>query len=349
MLKQLPEITSDEALECNMALLLLALSEPGQAFDILSSKSFIRLQDTASAYKAIALSRLGRPSEATATLDYAELTFGRTSLLTSVRSHIASGSPYLSFPTVSIYESLNENVGSAIARFRTMNPSDQARVFLSQQDPLQALLVDQIRAAGDSVVSLVPMMKGVKIDTIEDDLTAFIQHILASRVHFFGWSVGDQSKGGFSAIGNAGERDLLVTWGSSILAVIEAIVCNKPLTQDSMKADLESHFQKLLGYGTPRLFFHLTYAYIEDKEGLMRTLEICSETANPPGFTYIDREPIPHEDSRPTGFVARYQADVGEIKVIFLVLNMGQQRQRLAAKTAAETKKRKAPKKSKTE
>ena len=42
------------------------------------------------------------------------------------------------------------------------------------------------------------MMKGVPIDTIEDDLTAFIQQLLAARVHFLGWSLSDQSKGGFT-------------------------------------------------------------------------------------------------------------------------------------------------------
>ena len=186
-----------------------------------------------------------------------------------------------------------------------MNPSDQARVLQRQADPFEALLVEYVRAAADALVSLVPMMKGVQIDAIEDDLTAFIQHLLAARVQFLGWSVSDQSKGGFSAKGNPGERDLVIAWGSSVLALIEAVICDKPLTQDAMKADLESHFQKLLGYGNPRVFFHLTYAYLDDKQGLMQFLETSAESASPPGFTYLGRDPIPHDDSRPPGFVAR--------------------------------------------
>ena len=224
-----------------------------------------------------------------------------------------------------------------------MNPSDQARVLQRQADPFEALLVEYVRAAADALVSLVPMMKGVQIDAIEDDLTAFIQHLLAARVQFLGWSVSDQSKGGFSAKGNPGERDLVIAWGSSVLALIEAVICDKPLTQDAMKADLESHFQKLLGYGNPRVFFHLTYAYLDDKQGLMQFLETSAESASPPGFTYLGRDPIPHDDSRPPGFVARYSADFGEVKVVFLVLNLGQQLQRQASKTAGETKSRKAP------
>jgi len=338
----------DEVLECNRALLLLALGESSQALAVLSAVTVVRLQDTAAAYRAIALARLGRRSEATAALDAAEHTFGRTSVLAAARSHIASGAPFLSVPDVSVYDDLVENVASAIARFRTMNPADQARVLQRQADPFEALLADYVRAAADAVVSLVPMMKGVQIDAIEDDLTAFIQHLLAARVQFLGWSVGDQSKGGFSAKGNAGERDLLITWGSSVLALIEAVICDRPLTQDVMKADLESHFQKLLGYGNPRVFFHLTYSYIEDKQGLLRCLEESAEMASPPGFTYLGREPIPHDDSRPPGFVARYSVDFGEVKVVFLVLNLGQQRQRQAAKAAAATKGRKASKNRKT-
>lgn len=348
MSAMLPSGSADEAMGCNRALLLLALGDPGQALAVLATVPIVRLQDTAAAYRAVALARLGRRAEATAALDEAEHTFGRTPILTAARGHIASGAPFLSVPDVSLHEDLVTNVASAIARFRNMNPTDQARVLQNRADPFEGLLVDYVRSAADAVVSLVPMMKGVQIDAIEDDLSAFFQQLLSARVHFLGWSVGDQSKGGFSGKGNAGERDLLITWGGSVLALIEAVVCSAPLTHDAMKADMESHFQKLLGYGNPRIFFHLTYAYTEDKAGLMRFLETTAETASPPGFTFRGREPIPHEDSRPPGFVARYDADFGEVKVVFLVLNLGQQRQRQAAQFAGATKSRKAPRKAKS-
>ena len=126
-----------------------------------------------------------------------------------------------------------------------------------------------------------------------------------------------------------------------MLALIEAVICDRPLTQDLMNADLESHFQKLLGYGIPRVFFHLTYAYIEDKAGLMRLLEALAETASPPGFNFLGREPIPHDDSRPPGFAARYSADFGEIRVGIPRVESSSQHLRLprqAAKTAGATK-----------
>lgn len=343
MLAALPEGPTDEVLECNRAQLLLALGEPSQALATLSSVPLTRIHAVAAAYRAVAFARLGQPAEATAALDGAEFRYGATPILTAARAHIASGAAFLALPEVSVYDNLVDNVGSAIARFRLMGPQQQARVLRPQSDAFEALLIDYVRAAADAVVSLVPMMKGVDIDAIEDDLNAFVQHLLAARVQFLGWSVNDQSKGGYSANANAGERDIILTSGSTILAIIEALKCKSALTQDVVRADLESHFQKLLGYGNARIFFHLTYAYIDAGE-VLAFLETAAEAACPSGFKHLGQEKITHEDSRPPGFVARYDADFGEVKVVFLVLNMGQHRQRDAGITAGQTKARKAPK-----
>lgn len=335
---------NDEVMECNKALLLLAMGQPSQALAVLTSIPIVRLQDTAAAYRAIALARLGQRSEAIAGLDAAEHIHGVTKVLAAARANITSGTGFLSVPDVSFENDLLHDVVSAIARFRNMDPENQARVLYQCADPFEGLVVDNVRAAADSVVSLVPMMKGVRIDAIEDDLTAFIQQLLAARVNFFGWSLSDQSRGGFTSKGNPGERDLLLMRGATTLAVIEAVICDKPLTQNSMRANLESHFQKLFGYADCRLYFHLTYAYLEDKESLMTFLEGIAESATPPGLVFKGRDPISRTDSRPPGFVARYYGEFGEVKVIFLVLNLGQQRQRRAAKVADTTKGRKAPK-----
>lgn len=343
MVALLPAGPTDEVLECNRAQLLLALGEPSQALATLSIVPLTRLQASAAAYRAVAFARLGQPAEATAALDGAEFRFGARPILAAARAHIASGAAFLALPEVSAYDNLVDNVGSAIARFRLMGPQQQARVLYLQSDAFEALLIDYVRAAADSVVSLVPMMKNVDIDAIEDDLNAFVQHLLAAHVQFLGWSVNDQSKGGFSAKANAGERDIILTCGNTTLAIIEALKCKNALTQDVVRADLESHFQKLLGYGNTRIFFHLTYAYI-DVDEVVAFLGTAAETACPPGFKYLGQEKIRHEDSRPPGFVARYDADFGEVKVVFLVLNMGQHRQRNAGITAGKTKARKATK-----
>jgi hypothetical protein len=40
---------------------------------------------------------------------------------------------------------------------------------------------------------------------------------------------------------------------------------------------------------------------------------------------YTGAEDIPLTDSKPTGFIARYQRGAFEVKVVFLILDLGQQ------------------------
>lgn len=344
MLKRVPRQTAlnDEVIECNRALLLLALGETTSALTVVTSIRPVRLQVTVAAYRSVALARLDRYIEAIAVLDAAEHDHGRTALLAAARGHIMSGSSFPSAPDTAFQSEMFRDLAAAVARFKSMSPADQARVLNPDTSAFDGLVIESVRAAADSVVSLVPIMKEVPLDRSEDDLTAFIQQVLAARIHFFNWSVHDHSRSGYSANTNPGEPDLRVMWGNTTLAIIEAVVCARPLSQDSMRADLESHFQKLLGYGTPRLFFHLTYAHIDELTSLMSHLEAMSKDIAPPGFAFKGRDPITHTDSRPPGFVARYDGDFGELKVVFLVLNIGQRRQQQAAKVAAATRRRKA-------
>ena len=60
--------TDLETFNCNKALLLLALGQPDRAYGVLASTSPGRLRDTAAAYSAIALNRMGRVREALAVL-----------------------------------------------------------------------------------------------------------------------------------------------------------------------------------------------------------------------------------------------------------------------------------------
>jgi len=119
------------------------------------------------------------------------------------------------------------------------------------------------------------------------------------------------------------------------LAVLEAVVCDRPLTQEWARKELTMHFQKLLGYDTCRLFFHLTYAYVPDLASIAAHLRQVAQAEAPKGFVYIGAEDIPLTDSRPTGFIARYQGGLSEVKVVFLVLDLGQHPQRDATVLAA--------------
>ena len=188
------------------------------------------------------------------------------------------------------------------------------------------------------------MMKSVTIDQSEDDLTAFLHRVLEAKVEFLGWTISDQSRGGRTPKGNAGERDLVLRKGSSTLAVLEAVVCSRPITQAWARDELTMHFQKLLGYDTCRLFFHVTYAYIADLASIAAHLRQVAQDQAPDGFTFVGSAEIPLTDSRPTGFIARYKGGLSEVRVVFLVLDIGQVVQQ-AATIRAEGRNPRKPKK----
>ena len=320
-----------EIYNCNRALLLLALGQPEQASGILASLHAKRLHDRVAAYDAVALARMGRGHEANAVLQQAVHLLGNTDVLRAAQAHISSGKPYSAVANILSDDDPIPRIKAALWDLRQMDHVRQAAVLQSPPESFDEFVIDHVRAAAASVTSLVPMMRGIDIDSSEDDLSALIRELLTARFLYLGWSVPDQSKGGYSALGNPGERDLLLQKGSTILAAIEAVVCRPPVSNQN----LTKHFKKLLGYANCSLFFHLTYAYVEKPASVLDYLRQTAESDAPAGFRYLSRDEIPHTDSRPVGFVARYAAEFGEVKVVFLVLDMSQDRQKGAAKAAA--------------
>ena len=109
----------------------------------------------------------------------------------------------------------------------------------------------------------------------------------------------------------------------------------------TVQDNLRTHSQKLLSYAPCRLFFHLTYVYGQDIQGVLDQLKTIAAEEAPPGFAYRGLTEIPLTDSRPHGFVASYHDGQGDLKTIFLVLDMGQVRQRAAAAASIERRNRK--------
>lgn len=314
----------------NKVLILLAMGQAEQADLLLRPLLAARPKDNFTAYSAVALSRMGRTTEANAVLAHAEQMFGPTEVIKAAKSQIESGTPYLASANIISKDDQIRSIKAALFDLKQMPPIQQADVLKSPPDPFDAFVIEIVREATASVVSLRPMMKNMVIDSCEDDFSAFIRELLIPRFSFLGWSCTDQSKGGYSAKGNPGERDLLILRDSYILAVIEAVVCNPSVNW----SNLRSHFQKMLGYSTCSLFFHLTYSYIENPDSILPKLKESAKNDAPDGFDFIAISDIPLTDSRPTGFFARYNAQFGEIKVVFLVLNLGQHDQKRAAKIA---------------
>ena len=317
---------------CNKALLLLAIGQPEQAYEALQEIGNSELQDRVVAYSAVALSRMGSSTDALEALERRIQLFGDTAILQAARAQIKNSVPFdaRAFPT-SVEDTVTR-IKTALYDFQNMDPPSQAVILHLQPSALDNLIINQVRAAVASVVALVPMMKTVKLDSCENDITALVQQLLVAHVEFLKWSVRDQSRGGFTENGNSGERDLVLTKDSYELGVIEAVECKQPLTQQQTRNNLTYHFKKLLGYSTCSLFFHITYSYVKQPDTVLDFLRKIAQSEVPNGFTFQDLEEIPFTDSRPTGFIATYNSSRGKVKVVFLVLDMEQRAQRTARK-----------------
>ena len=316
-----------ETFICNKALLLLALGKPDQVIELLTSLPAIRLHDTIAAYMAVAFSRTGRVPEANGILDREIQAHGENIVLIAAREHIRSRAPFSAPANSMSNDDPIPRIKLALGDFARMDPIQQAEVLHLPPDPFDQFVIDHVRSASASLTSLVPMMRNVEIDSCEDDLNAVIRELLRSRLQFFSWSVADQSKGGFTAKGNPGERDLILQKDSTTLAVIEAIVCNKNWAEKK----ITEHFQRLLAYADCRLFFYITYAYLDDFTALNECLRETAKQGVHTESNYLEMQEIPFTDSRPSGFIARYSVGSAEVKVVFLVLDMEQHDQRQAA------------------
>lgn len=321
----------------NKAVLLLAIGQPKRADEILHSILIERPSESVAAYSAVALARIGKKEEAIAALERAEEIIGHSDVIDQAKSYLNGGAGTSISVQIAEAEPRFASVKEALLAMHMMNPDEQAELW-SEPPGLVPFVIDQVRYAAASVVTLVSIMRNVTLDSCEDDINAVIRQLLTSRLAFLKWSVPDQSKGGFTGKGNPGERDVLIQKDTSELAVIEAVICRSPASTQTTQKDLTNHFQKLLGYSTSKLFFHLTYAYLSDITSIVTFLKDVAGNKAPEKFDYLGMEDLPSIGSCPTGFKARYHTQDGEIAVVFLVLNLSQDSQRQAAVKARETK-----------
>jgi hypothetical protein len=311
-----------EILFLNQAILELALSEPTNALALLPATASAQRDERVQAYRAVALARLGRNPEAMTVLQAAEASLGKTELLEAAWAQIRQGAAFVGSVGLSSNDDPVMPVREAFRALHSLDPIQQTAVVCFGDDPFTTFVVNQVRGAAASIVSLVPMMAALGVDGREDDVTAVVRELLLSRLAFLGWSAPDQSKGGFTARGNPGERDLMIMRDSTILAIIEAVICRRPIEWQTVQQNLREHFQRLLDYGTCRLFFYLAYVLDRDVHSVISHLKIIAKDAVPTGLMYTNSEDISPTDSRPNGFIAHYADEVGELKVVFLALNM---------------------------
>lgn len=319
----------------NKALLLLAIGRNEESYQTLQRYRTEKESDRLAAYSAVALARMGREDEANAILAASEAAHPNSDVLKAAREHLNLGAPaYLGVLSVSTDDPVAA-IQSALFRLTQLDPGIQARVV--SRETTEAHLTEEIRSAAAGVTSLVPHLRDVALQ--EDDVTAVLLRILEPRARLFGWSVPDQSKGGYSARGNPGERDLVLRKDGYVISVIEAMVCNQNPLTETQQRNLSSHFQKLFGYDQCRVFFHVVYSYVDAPEDVLTTMKDIAKARAPDGFVHRSTVALPREDSRPIGFVATYTAPGGgDAKVVCLVMDMKQQAQRAAAALAGQTR-----------
>jgi hypothetical protein len=316
-----------KALDVNRAMLLLAVGQPQESRQILMELSDANHDASIEGFRALAMARLGNKREALAGLLQAERAFGRSDFLSAIRENIDTRRPYANTPNVLLDDDPVPGIRHAYEALLRLGASEQAEV-LQSLGRLDLYLIEQVRGACAGIVAVAPMMRNLGMVRFEDDISGVLKQILRSRLSHIHWAVEDQSRGGHSKKGGVGERDLVISKGFATLAVLEALIVDSIET-----GNLTSHFNKLLGYDTCRVFFHVTYARLSNCAGILAHLRTAC--TNPPaGFSYVDNEELADDDSMPLGFKAHYKLDSREIVVVFLVLELGQQTQRAAAAMA---------------
>lgn len=323
-----------DTLNANAAILFLAMGQPEHAVERLEAQSTHADNAIRAAYRAIALNRTGRQQQALIVIDQAEARSGTTDLLKAARMHIVTGKGYQARPLFALDIDATARLRSAFWEFTRLGATQQAEILGTSAEGFTGFVLDHVRSAATSIVNLVPMMTEIKIKSGEDDITALLRELLIARFGILGWSVPDQSKGGFTANGNPGERDLLLTQGETVLTTIEAVIADNTIPT----ANLTKHFQKLLGYADGQLYFHLTYAWLDQLDGLLASLETIAEKEAPPRYKFQQLQALPLEGNQPRGFLATYLVGSELIEVVFLALDMRQDRLRAASGLAAQPK-----------
>ncbi|MBB5330332.1 hypothetical protein [Tunturiibacter gelidoferens] len=211
----------------NSALLSLAIQRPNQALDLLSAIKSDRPSETLYAYRALALHRLGNPGAALGTLQEAENRLGKTQLVEAVANQINAGTPFFGPISSSTDEDPVPWIRRATEKLLTLDAVDQARALSPTDATIGDFLLRHLRKASAGVTQLRPMMRKLGLDSSEDDVTSVLQGILNARLRLVSWALGDQSKGGWTAQENPGERDLIVKRDTAnLLRQIEVAIAN---------------------------------------------------------------------------------------------------------------------------
>jgi len=315
-------------------LILLGLRRPGAALEVLATRVVSTTNPFVGAVVAVAQHRLGQSATARHTLGAAIEQLGEAPILLAARAVVANEEPRAvriepekPQPPADRIRNLRENFFDLQRR----DPEQQARVLVDSEE-LSELATVVVRDASNAFVELVPALRA---RPGEDQYNALLHQLIRARSLLLGWVVSQEPPHGWSARENYGFPDILVSRDTAVYVVIEGVVVDTRAHTKTAEDALREHFVKLFGYAECGVLMHVTYAEVEDVAGIIEVLK--SIAGQPPVGFDVARESadLPPSGSSCTGFTAYYRTPERPIAVIFLVLNLSQERARNAARTAA--------------
>ncbi|MGY3231195.1 hypothetical protein ACVWWJ_002679 [Luteibacter sp. HA06] len=326
--------------DVNLALLLLAAGSPDEALARLSAIRSPALEGSVAVYTAIAQSRTGRSMAALATIEAAVSRLGPEPMLVAAKAHVDRGEEYKGQAVaVAARDTLSPGL---LIHFLAMSPHQRAGVLGAGPSPERARAIEEVRGAVGALQELTFVLRSKSDHPIEDDITSLSAKLLEARQSLLGWTWHEQSRGGTTAAGNPGSRDLALKGQNTTYAVLEAVVIDRPVHHKWSQGELLSHYLKLPAYSTTKLFFHVVYSYAPEPRLVLDTMREIARTRPPVGFSYIDQSGLDQTGSMPPGFMAEYTHSMGQAFVVFLVVDLRQQLQRDNATAAdAENPRRK--------
>lgn len=325
------------ASKSNKALLLLMLGRPQECLKELDGISEEVSTGMTTALTALAFFRLGSVERSHEIIKDAE----KTEIVEAVFDYVKNGSKSFNSVALNVDNIELGAVQQALFSLLSMGPTRQAKILYPEGD-LSTFILQEVRNSAAGITALVPMMKYITLDDVEDDLNSLLREILTAKLSFLKWNVADQSKGGYTENGNAGERDLVIKVENSTLAVLEALKCNRKISTKFTKEDLAYHFEKLLGYSECSTFIHVTYSYLDGGVDviLSELRKIAAEGASKLIFKEVTD--LPEEGTLPRGLHAKFIRDQQHVDVFYLVLDIKQNSLRRIAKEAGKINPRKS-------
>lgn len=317
------EQSSNTSTLVNRALLLTALSRPGDAFESLAVARVRHRSPGLELSAALSKRAMGYSTEALAILDAAIVEFGEDEQLVATRADIQAGLSPSTIASTSLAVEAGRSAREAILGLKLMLPIQVGDVLGPPGGSLRGYLLREVSRAVASLQHMAPVLRhrtaSLNDAKYEDDLNTMVRELLNASFSIPGWHAADQSLGGSTVNGNPGRRDAVICAAGQEVSIYEALVVSG-LNSTTIKA----HFDKLITYGTVDMYFHVTYSYAPDIAVLLQYLRKMAECDPPAGLVFKDCVEVSPPNYETSGYVVTYALGHRDVAIAFLVADLRQ-------------------------